>query len=101
MTRLIGSEKQIRWAEDIRKTVMDHYSSEIDEYNETIAEAMEDNDQEWADRIAIKRDLVVEMCEVLETVTSAGWWIDMRGRDCANEYKWFKKYGTGAFKLAN
>ena len=99
MKELIGSEKQIRWAEDIRRNAMEHYANEIAEFDETIAEAVEDDDREWADGITKKRDLVVEMYEKLESASSAGWWIDMRGRDLVGEYKLFKKFGRGAFTL--
>ena len=102
MTNLTGSEKQIKWAEDIRARCLDKFQDRIADLNGTIEEAIEIEDQEWEESLTKKRDAAMEVRGVLETVSSAAWWIDY-GRSSVEglvtDYRWFKRHGSGKFNL--
>lgn len=69
-TKLQGSEKQIAWAEDIRKKVIDYYDEKLDH----LMELHFDDDSKVEKYTKAKE----AMRETAESIDSAKWWIDHR-----------------------
>lgn len=69
-TKLQGSEKQVAWAEDIRKNVIDYYDIKFDHLIQ-----VHDDDEAKAEKYAKAKEA---MRETAESIDSAKWWIDHR-----------------------
>lgn len=80
MKELIGTEKQIRWAADIRSNMISWYELAIAEIDADIAD--EDNDPEDIEELKERREQIVSgFAKIIETIGSAAWWIDHRVAD--------------------
>lgn len=80
LANLTGSEKQIAWAEDIRRNYVTWYEMALDEIDADIAD--EDNEEEdIAELTTEKASMVAAFARVIETHSSASWWIEHRTTD--------------------
>ena len=69
-TKLQGTEKQIAWAEDIRKTITDYYDQKLNHLAEIHAD-----DETKVEKYTKAKEA---MHETAESIDSAKWWIDHR-----------------------
>lgn len=82
MKELIGTEKQIKWAADIRSNMIRWYELAIAEIDADIAD--EDNDPEDIEELKERRERIVSgFSKIVESIDSASWWIDHRVADPA------------------
>lgn len=74
MKNLIGTEKQVTWANEIRSALINVINSEIEEYR-----VKAENKPERADRIMEKAAISERaLAWVLDNAVNASWWIDNR-----------------------
>jgi len=76
MKELTGTEKQIRWAEDIRAGIVDMYNHALAHIDYNLAD---EDDASYIEEFTQRRERYVrQFSEILETKTAAAWWIDHR-----------------------
>jgi len=75
LPELIGSEKQVAWAESIRNEALNH-NNKINDDPQIIADQPEEKQEEA--RRAL--EILITARKRLEVETSAKWWIDNRDR---------------------
>lgn len=77
MKQLTGTEKQIRWAEDIRSGIVNMYEGALAhiDYELTDDGLSEEEIEAFTQR---RERYVREFAEILDSKTSAAWWIDHR-----------------------
>lgn len=90
MKELIGTEKQIKWAADIRSNMIRWYELAIAEIDEDI-EDEEDIAEVVAELKERREQIVSGFSKIIETVDSASWWIDHRVSDPGKAYAGFYK----------
>ena len=81
---LVGSDKQIAWAETIRKNALDSESNAVistEKYEEEYAKLTAEEQKNQATKIF---ESMLSARNRLETETAARWWID--NRDTVNRY---------------
>ena len=69
-TKLQGTEKQIAWAEDIRKGIIDYYDQKLNHMAE-----IHSDDEAKVEKYTKAKEA---MHETAESIDSAKWWIDHR-----------------------
>lgn len=79
MKNLTGSEKQIKWANDLRNGLIDYANKEHDKLMESAERAASKGKADRAERYTRKASAQISMLNwVLDRATSAAWWIDNR-----------------------
>lgn len=82
MKELIGSEKQVKWANEIRAAYVRWFDLAMTELDEDIRD--EDNDEEDIEELVAKKERIeAAFAGILDSQTSAAWWIDRRTTDPA------------------
>lgn len=82
MKELIGTEKQISWANKIRNDYMNWYDHAIESMDEDIADD-ENTPEDIAELTEQKTEIVDKFARILGEKTSAAWWIDHHSADPA------------------
>jgi len=76
MKELTGTEKQIRWAEDIRTGIVDIYNRALAHIDYNLSD---EDDASYIEEFTQRRERYVrQFAEILDTKTSAAWWIEHR-----------------------
>ena len=82
MMELIGTEKQIAWAEQIRSDMVRWYEAALTELDADICD--EENDPEDVAELQDRREqLTAGFSRIIDNADSASWWIDHRCVDPA------------------
>lgn len=77
MKQLTGTEKQIRWAEDLRSRIVDMHEHALAHIDYELSD--DGLSEEEIEAFTQRRERYVrEFAEILGAATSAAWWIDHR-----------------------
>lgn len=80
LATLTGSEKQIAWAEQIRSAYINWMDKAVEEIDEDIAD--ENNVPEDIEELKERKaSMIASFSTIVETKSSASWWINNRTTD--------------------